>query len=151
VPLPIVPIIPKSSSRLSSSPAPKASDEADAAQADEPATDGITNNEGEIITDDTKSPSPAGVGPPKSWANLFKGSGSATAAANGASPESTISAPTAGFAKTNNESLASALHEFSATVRDGKLAFIEPRGLVNTGNMCYMNSVSLSSIIIVYL
>jgi len=47
--------------------------------------------------------------------------------------------------------LASALHEFSATVRDGKLAFIEPRGLVNTGNMCYMNSVSLSSIIIVYL
>lgn len=24
-----------------------------------------------------------------------------------------------------------------------KIAFLEPRGLVNTGNMCYMNSVRL--------
>ncbi|KAL1842164.1 hypothetical protein VTJ49DRAFT_5937 [Mycothermus thermophilus] len=40
----------------------------------------------------------------------------------------------------NATSLAQALQAYRAAAPE-KLAFLEPRGLVNTGNMCYMNSV----------
>ena len=44
--------------------------------------------------------------------------------------------------KANTESLAESLRSFSVDANDSKIAFLKPRGLVNTGNMCYMNSVS---------
>jgi ubiquitin carboxyl-terminal hydrolase 10 len=40
------------------------------------------------------------------------------------------------------ESLAEALKSFSVASTESKVAFLKPRGLVNSGNMCYMNSVS---------
>ncbi|KAI0514491.1 hypothetical protein F5B22DRAFT_637058 [Xylaria bambusicola] len=44
------------------------------------------------------------------------------------------------FVKSNASSLADALRDYEVSSGQ-KLAFLEPRGLVNTGNMCYMNSV----------
>ena len=43
-----------------------------------------------------------------------------------------------------NDSLADVLNSLGPDVENyaDKIAFVEPRGLVNTGNMCYMNSVS---------
>lgn len=61
-------------------------------------------------------------------------------------------AQTNGFASIKAGSLADALTSYS--VKDcgetTKVAFLEPRGLVNTGNMCYMNSVSLCLSIEIY-
>ena len=42
------------------------------------------------------------------------------------------------------ETLSEVLNDVNAPVEPpSKVAFLQPRGLVNTGNMCYMNSVSL--------
>lgn len=87
----------------------------------------------------TAEPASAPSGP-KSWANLFKGATQAVRLDTGAAGSSTTGA---GFAKSNNESLADALVSFNANIHSGKISFLEPRGLVNTGNMCYMNSVSI--------
>lgn len=87
----------------------------------------------------TAEPAPAPSGP-KSWANLFKGATQTARLDTGAAGSSTTAA---GFAKSNNESLADALVSFNANIHSGKISFLEPRGLVNTGNMCYMNSVSI--------
>ena len=50
--------------------------------------------------------------------------------------------------KSNAENMAEAIREYQVGSLD-KVSIIEPRGLINTGNMCYMNSVrsiiSLSS------
>lgn len=95
---------------------------------------------------------------PKLWSNLFQSSTPATTHANGpitsgsgatasgtSSGDSTaidngLSGP-GSFAKSNTSSLAEALRDYQVS-NNHKIAFIEPRGLVNTGNMCYMNSVS---------
>ncbi|OAA59103.1 ubiquitin hydrolase [Niveomyces insectorum RCEF 264] len=84
--------------------------------------------------------------PPKLWTGLFS---KATAAATSASPNGTAvtnghatngtKGPGA-FSKSNANSLAEALLAYRVGNVD-KIAFIEPRGLINTGNMCYMNSV----------
>jgi ubiquitin carboxyl-terminal hydrolase 10 len=75
---------------------------------------------------------------PKLWTGLFN---PAAATSTAASSESGPAAATPGFSKANCESLAEALRSFTAVSPDSKVAFLEPRGLVNTGNMCYMNSV----------
>jgi ubiquitin carboxyl-terminal hydrolase 10 len=75
---------------------------------------------------------------PKLWAGLFN----PNAPISTASSESGQGAVVAGGGKSNSESLAEALRSFNAVSSETKVAFLEPRGLVNTGNMCYMNSVS---------
>lgn len=89
---------------------------------------------------------------PKLWTGLFSrpnvsaaSTSSAAIAAqtqtNGSTTDEAAVAPGAGsFAKANASSLAQALQAYRPSNPD-KLAFLEPRGLVNTGNMCYMNSV----------
>jgi ubiquitin carboxyl-terminal hydrolase 10 len=75
---------------------------------------------------------------PKSWADLVRSKASAKAAsAAAASAEST------GMPAQKNENLADVLSGLGEDVTQysDKIAFLEPRGLVNTGNMCYMNSV----------
>lgn len=52
-----------------------------------------------------------------------------------------VSEKSGGFARNNSESLIGALQSFDAQIRTGKLAYLKPRGLINRGNMCYMNSV----------
>ncbi|KAI0017696.1 cysteine proteinase [Xylariomycetidae sp. FL0641] len=44
------------------------------------------------------------------------------------------------FSKSNTSSLAEALRTYRVSGGE-KIAFLEPRGLINPGNMCYMNSV----------
>ncbi|KAJ9245475.1 hypothetical protein DTO169E5_780 [Paecilomyces variotii] len=76
---------------------------------------------------------------PKSWADLVK-SKSASRNAGVPTPSSTEGS---GLAVSRSQTLAEVLKDLGADVDQysDKIAFLEPRGLVNTGNMCYMNSV----------
>lgn len=76
---------------------------------------------------------------PRGWAGLFN---PMAAVSTAPSSESGVANTVPTVGKTNAESLAEALRTFSAVSNDSKIAFLKPRGLVNTGNMCYMNSVS---------
>lgn len=99
------------------------------------------------------APAPAKA-PPSSWANLF-----AKPTASTTSPTTTGQAGTNGvaaegpnasdsnlsnFVKSNASSVAEVLQAYRVNSVNN-LAFLEPRGLINTGNMCYMNSVSAHS------
>ena len=76
---------------------------------------------------------------PTSWANLFR-SANAQPAARGAADSS---ANTNGAVAVRSEALSDVLQDMSLTPEaPSKVSFLQPRGLVNTGNMCYMNSVS---------
>ncbi|KAF2090467.1 cysteine proteinase [Saccharata proteae CBS 121410] len=83
--------------------------------------------------------SPPPKAAPKSWADLVRAKG-----ASKSNPASTApvngSAPVNGFASGKSDSVADFLQSYRANSGD-KVSFLEPRGLVNTGNMCYMNSV----------
>ncbi|KAK1058206.1 hypothetical protein LTR74_013581 [Friedmanniomyces endolithicus] len=81
-----------------------------------------------------KTPPPKAA--PKSWADLVR-----TKTAPGASTgQSNGTATTNGAPLPKTASLADALRQYSVQ-RDASLSFLEPRGLVNTGNMCYMNAI----------
>ena len=76
---------------------------------------------------------------PTSWANLFR-SANAPLTARGAVD---ASASTNGVVAIRSEALSDVLQDMSLTPEaPSKVSFLQPRGLVNTGNMCYMNSVS---------
>jgi len=79
---------------------------------------------------------------PKSWADLVRSKNLNKAAAssltNGTNVPNGIPTSRAG-------TMSDVLSHYS--VENGeKVAFLEPRGLVNTGNMCYMNAVSFDYI-----
>lgn len=72
--------------------------------------------------------------PPKSWADLVRSK--ATSAANAVNGNASIN----GSEPSRNGTIGQVLKQFD--VQDShKFPFLEPRGLVNTGNMCYMNSI----------
>ncbi|PYH89754.1 ubiquitin-specific protease [Aspergillus ellipticus CBS 707.79] len=87
--------------------------------------------------DASKQASPAAA--PKSWADLVRSK--SLAKAGNAPNTSTVASN--GVIKPKSESLADVLTSLGEDVSQysDKVAFLEPRGLVNTGNMCYMNSV----------
>ncbi|KAJ4267698.1 hypothetical protein NW762_003812 [Fusarium torreyae] len=102
-------------------------------------------------------PAPAVKVPPSSWANLFAKTAAAAAAkpdaVNGTAPSGTavngngtdvvVGAPNgsaSSFSKANASSVAEAIQSFQVGLAE-QISFLEPRGLINTGNMCYMNSV----------
>lgn len=93
--------------------------------------------------DEANQPVPQPASPvrsaPKSWADLVRAKNS-----RGVGPMPTSAAESMGIAVPKSESLAEVVSSLGEDVsRYGdKVAFLEPRGLVNTGNMCYMNSVS---------
>ncbi len=82
---------------------------------------------------------------PKSWADLVRTTGQNTTARAVQVPSESATQTNA-FAAAKTGSLADALSSYSVKDNDenAKMAFLEPRGLVNTGNMCYMNSVSFN-------
>lgn len=110
-------------------------------------------------TAEVQTPDPAQVSAapakPRLWAGLFSKAGTAAASTssaatasqaltNGSAADGSAVAPAVGsFARANASSLAQALQAYRPSAPE-KLAFLEPRGLVNTGNMCYMNSVRAS-------
>ena len=79
--------------------------------------------------------------PPKSWADLVR-SKATPKPSNTVAPVSQL-ANALGPAK--SETLSDVLNtiDVTATQNAAKIAFLKPRGLVNTGNMCYMNSVCM--------
>ncbi|KAL2863792.1 mRNA-binding ubiquitin-specific protease UBP3 [Aspergillus lucknowensis] len=75
---------------------------------------------------------------PKSWADLVRSKSLARAAG-----QSVPSEVVNGVVKHRSQSVADVIQNLGEDVSQysDKVAFLEPRGLVNTGNMCYMNSV----------
>lgn len=150
--VPVVPAVPRNVLRDQAMPSPvvdvehinesKTSSTAPSADhvsaADEPTTaqESIASSDGATVA---SAPTKAWTAP-RSWTGLFNHSGVARAQAStvAVSEGSAIATD-----KSNTAGLVEALHSFNADAKDGKVAFLEPRGLVNTGNMCYMNSVSL--------
>ena len=147
--MPVVPAVPKAAAKEAPKPAPEVQVEATQKVASEGEQDveKATRSEGEsAATEDVKeAPAPKAWSTPKLWTGLFNPGAASTAA----SSESGLAA-TPGFSKTNSESLAEALRTFSASSSESKVAFLEPRGLVNTGNMCYMNSVGSLSLLALF-
>ncbi|KAK3942258.1 hypothetical protein QBC46DRAFT_78067 [Diplogelasinospora grovesii] len=101
----------------------------------------------------TSAPAPAPAwSKPKLWTGLFNKAASAAANAAAAAVQAHANGTVAAdgtiggagavgaFAKSNVSSIAEALQAYRVGAAE-KIAFLEPRGLVNTGNMCYMNSI----------
>lgn len=163
--VPVIPALPKAGSKDTAPTAADASSAGDkqtaAASNGAPAESQDTatqeaNSAAEVKAAEESQPAPAPApAKPKLWTGLFSKSlaaASTSAAAkttqtlpNGAAAaaaEASSGTPAVGsFAKSNASSFAEALQAYRASAQD-RLAFLEPRGLVNTGNMCYMNSVS---------
>jgi ubiquitin carboxyl-terminal hydrolase 10 len=86
-----------------------------------------------------EKPKPAA---PKSWAELLRAKNATKAAQPVAPPAATPAPVTNGPVVQKSNTLADVLASFSVD-SEKKVSFIEPRGLVNSGNLCYMNSVCL--------
>ncbi|KAF2731026.1 cysteine proteinase [Polyplosphaeria fusca] len=85
-----------------------------------------------------KASPPPKAAPPKSWAALFTPKAQPAVASAPAPPNGADA--TNGVNGSASKSLADVLASFSVD-SDKKLSFLEPRGLVNYGNVCYMNSI----------
>lgn len=133
--VPAVPVLPPASHpKLSSTTAPPT-----APKSHEPSH--AKGKEAKAVTEDVKptplqEPQPVRA-PPKSWADLVRTKGSGSAA-NG---NSTVLGNGV-ISKNKSESIQDVLNSLGDGLYENKVSFLEPRGLVNTGNMCYMNSVS---------
>jgi ubiquitin carboxyl-terminal hydrolase 10 len=79
----------------------------------------------------------------KSWAELLRAKNAPAPAQPVAAPVSNNVVASSGPAVPRSNTLADVLASFSVE-SEKKVSFIEPRGLVNTGNLCYMNSVRLT-------
>lgn len=142
--VPIIPALPKTLPRdVSRNVSGKSMEGAQAPQVVAPSTNGngaISAQPPEKVeAEELKeaAPAPKAWTTPKLWTGLFNpGAAMSTASSDSGAPTAA-----SGIGKSNTETLADALRSFDAVSNDSKVAFIEPRGLVNTGNMCYMNSV----------
>lgn len=149
---PIVPVVPNlpSISRSSKKQSVSAASENTKASQSSPETNSLAfaprevNDEASLPSDKTsKASSPKTKVNPKSWADLVRTKGpiasTITDHANGGST----------YPSTNSSHglkvrpLSDLLSAFDVTKSEAgsKISFLKPRGLVNTGNMCYMNSV----------
>lgn len=147
--VPVIPLIPRQKRQTPNgqvmSPPPSAGNDALGVKV-EASEDGSLVSSAQATTEATSAtsspPPPAPVSaPPKSWAELFA---RGPAAANGVPLQQGPSSTVSGASKSKSNSLSDVLRTFSVS-KENKLPFLEPRGLVNTGNMCYMNSVPSSS------
>jgi ubiquitin carboxyl-terminal hydrolase 10 len=103
-------------------------------------TEGAARTTTEATTaEETLKASPPKPAAPKSWAELLRAKDVPVAVQTPVTPNG--AAPVVnGPAAPRGNSLADVLASFSVE-SEKKVTFLEPRGLVNTGNLCYMNSV----------
>lgn len=138
--IPAVPRIPiKSTKAPSATSATQKSVKSPAAKAEDVSVSAV-----EAATDaETPKASPPKPAAPKSWAELLRAKNAPAPAqvAAAAPPATNGVVATNGPIVPRSNTLADVLASFSVD-SEKKVTFLEPRGLVNTGNLCYMNSVS---------
>lgn len=98
-------------------------------------------------TPNTVEPAASPISPPqkpapKSWAELVRTSAQ-KAPQKGGKVEANGTTRSNGFTSSKVTSLTEVLNSYKVDEirNDSRVTFLQPRGLVNTGNMCYMNSV----------
>lgn len=156
--VPVVPAVPKSSPKAArASTADKATEDSRAAasQAEEAeATAADPGASDQPQQEEKASPKPAARRPVSSWSALFArpgasasksqsgADGSSHGSANGVSSAHGGQAANGDAARSpgNASPISAALRAYRVGTPQ-KIKFIEPRGLINIGNMCYMNSV----------
>ncbi|KAK1835993.1 hypothetical protein QBC39DRAFT_413904, partial [Podospora conica] len=166
VPLvPAVPVLPKTGPKHAKTPSNTSKPEAVSKSADPipPATVTAKAAAPEPAAPEPAAPEPAApepapqksIPPPrpapvaKSWADMASKGNSAPS--NGEDPAGTSelhingktpsSVPVNGFGKPGAVPVGQAIAAYRVAETGGKRTFLEPRGLKNTGNLCYMNSI----------
>jgi ubiquitin carboxyl-terminal hydrolase 10 len=91
--------------------------------------------------EETLKASPPPKAAPKSWAELLRAKNAPVPVQAPPSVPNGVVA-TSGPTPPKSNSLSDVLASFSVDA-DKKVSFLEPRGLVNSGNICYMNSVGI--------
>jgi ubiquitin carboxyl-terminal hydrolase 10 len=132
----VVPILPQGSTAKKTSVPGKQADLAVA----QPTTETVATSTQEETEDSAseKLATPPQTAP-KSWADLVRSKGQSRA--SNVAPDAPVE--TGNLQLSRSESIGDVLHNLGSDVEQygEKISFLEPRGLVNTGNMCYMNSV----------
>jgi ubiquitin carboxyl-terminal hydrolase 10 len=140
--IPAIPLIP-----IKSAKAPSATSTTQKSAKSPASKTGDTPVEAGTDAEETPKASPPRPAAPKSWAELLraKNAPAAAQAAASAPPVTNGVVATNGTTVPRSNTLADVLASFSVD-SEKKVTFLEPRGLVNTGNLCYMNSVSWFSL-----
>ncbi|KAL0942827.1 ubiquitin c-terminal hydrolase [Colletotrichum truncatum] len=155
--VPVVPVIPKNSPKETKSASINKPEETkQPASLEQPTEVSSTADAADSEQKVDAQPAAPVKAAPKTWSGLFSAAAAAAApkvqpnvngptaslpvngtAANG---DGAVNGSASNFSAGNANSLAAAIQDFRAGSLS-KFQFIEPRGLINTGNMCYMNSV----------
>ncbi|KAF4900705.1 putative ubiquitin carboxyl-terminal hydrolase 3 [Colletotrichum viniferum] len=153
--VPVVPVIPKNSPKEAKPASTTKPEEAKSAAQEKPAEESAAVAAADSEQKAEGQPAAPAKAAPKTWSGLFSAAAAAapkaqpnangpatSAPANGASTNGgeTVNGAASTFSAGNANSLAAAIQDFRVGSLS-KVQFIEPRGLINTGNMCYMNSV----------
>lgn len=160
---PVLPALPRPASKALSGNKPDESRNQTTNEGDKPAVNGAATPvvpealepDHAASANDVSAASPPTKAAPGSWAGLFAktqtkapvtpaGTNGAAALNGSVTPETSAAAPSSIFSKTTANSVAEAIREYQVGSGD-RISFLEPRGLINTGNMCYMNSVRSSA------
>ena len=135
-----IPIIPGLARAKASSPSAEKMQESVTPKSEKsaPSTDEQKSETAETLSTSASDTATVTMPPklaPMSWAAMARRNAPASSAGipQGGAVVNGVSLP-------KSASLADALKQYSVQ-NDTRLSFLEPRGLVNTGNMCYMNSV----------
>ena len=102
------------------------------------------NAEGQESEQTSKAASPQIKAAPKSWADLVR-TRTVSKSSSGNEADQINTTQTNGLIGPKTSPLSDVLASFRVGNDDveARIAFLKPRGLVNTGNMCYMNSVGI--------
>ncbi|EEY14484.1 ubiquitin carboxyl-terminal hydrolase [Verticillium alfalfae VaMs.102] len=155
--VPVVPAIPKGSPKTTTTGAEASSEvtkepAAQDAPSETPSADVPSEEKAQEPSEEARKSTPRA--PPSSWSALFAKNAAAAAAAknrnaqngaagqgiNGTSPDDVDRPFDSTFPSDNSvNTIAAALRAYRVRNPE-KVKYVEPRGLVNIGNMCYMNS-----------
>ncbi|KAM0279225.1 hypothetical protein ACHAQH_004682 [Verticillium albo-atrum] len=157
--VPVVPAIPKGSPKTTKTVAEAPSEDtkgpvAQGTSGETPSTDVIYSDKAQETSEEAPKSATAPRAPPSSWSALFARNAAAAAAkgqtahdgsagngANGvSSTDAEHSSNSANTSSNGANTIAAALRAYRVRNPE-KVKYVEPRGLVNIGNMCYMNSV----------